>query len=52
MPNSPPPMRSLTSETRLALIRERLARGDYQRMNVARAVAHRLLRDDFPDAHR
>ena len=50
MPDLVTPLRSLTSETRLALIRERLARGDYQQLDVARAVARRLLRDDFHDA--
>ena len=42
----------LNREARLRLVRERLERGEYETMDVARAVAHRLLRDDFSDADR
>ncbi len=38
----------LTRETRLRLVRERLERGDYETLDVARLVARRLLRDGFP----
>ena len=38
----------LTREARLRLIRERLERGEYESLDVARLVARRLLRDGFP----
>ena len=38
----------MTRETRLRIVREKLERGDYETLDVARLVARRLLRDGFP----
>ena len=50
--DAPSTLLPLNREVRLRLVRERLERGEYETMDVARAVAHRLLRDDFSDADR
>lgn len=42
------PTLPLTRDAKLHLIRERLQRGEYETLDMARLVAQRLLRDGFP----